>query len=110
MQNSFKWEWLQSIIMANHLNLVEIFFLIEINYQKARIITAHPLIANNIATIIAFDAGWINLKKSTDTEIIIVAAITVAGAITSGILSANSNRCCISIFPLLFKHHHRGCD
>jgi hypothetical protein len=58
------------------------------------------------ATIIAFDAGCKNLLKTNNTEITIVAKITIAGAITQGILSAISNRCCIFFTSLLFKPQH----
>jgi hypothetical protein len=58
--------------------------------------------ANITATIIAFDAGSNNLIKTINTEIIIVAAITIAGAIIHGILSAISKRCCIFIYLFAF--------
>lgn len=70
--------------------------------QNARIITAQALIASITATIIAFDAGCNNFTETIDTEIIIVANITIAGAITHGILSAISKRCCIFISPCPF--------
>jgi hypothetical protein len=66
--------------------------------QNARIITTQALIASITATIIAFDAGCNNPLKANNTEIRIVATITNAGAITQGILSAISNRCCIFIY------------
>jgi hypothetical protein len=66
--------------------------------QNARIITAQALIASITATIIAFDAGCNNFTVTIDTEIKIVANITIAGAITHGILSAISKKCCIFIY------------
>lgn len=66
--------------------------------QNARIITTQALIASITATIIAFDAGCNSPLKENTTEMTIVATITIAGAITHGILSAISKRCCISIY------------
>jgi hypothetical protein len=63
--------------------------------QNARIITAQALIANISATTIAFNAGSSSFIKAISTEITIVAHITVAGAMTHGILSAMSKRCSI---------------
>jgi len=62
------------------------------SHQNARIITAQPLIASIIATIIAFNAGSNSLIKTINAEIKTVANITSAGAITHGILSAMSKR------------------
>jgi len=70
--------------------------------QNARIITTHALIASITATIIAFDAGCNSPLKENTTEMTIVATITTAGAITQGILSAISNRCCIFIYLFAF--------
>jgi hypothetical protein len=67
-----------------------------------RIITAHPLIANITATIIAFEAGSNNLIKTINPEITNVANITIAGAITHGILSAISKRSRIFIYLFAF--------
>jgi hypothetical protein len=60
--------------------------------QNARIITAQALIANISATTIAFNAGSSSFIKAISTEITIVAHITVAGAMTHGILSAMSKK------------------
>ncbi len=54
--------------------------------------------ASIIATIIAFNAGSSSFIKTINTEIKIVAKITIAGAITHGILSAISNR-----FSIIFE-------
>ena len=61
------------------------------------------LIASVTATIITFEAGCSSLLKENSTEIAIVATITIAGAITQGILSAISKKCCISFYLLDFK-------
>jgi hypothetical protein len=58
--------------------------------------------ANITATIIAFEAGSNNLIKTINTEITIVANITIAGAITHGILSAISKKGCIFISLFAF--------
>jgi hypothetical protein len=60
--------------------------------QNSRIIIAPAHRANIIATNIALDAGPNNLIAATDAEIAAVAAITIAGAIIHGILSASVNR------------------
>ena len=74
--------------------------------QNARIIMTQALIASVTATIMAFEAGCSSLLKENSTEIVIVATITIAGAITQGILSAISKKCCISFYPLDFKSRH----
>ena len=61
--------------------------------QNARIIIAHALIANVTATIIAFDAGCNILTNAISIEMIIVANITIAGAMIHGIESAISKIC-----------------
>ena len=63
--------------------------------QKLLITIAPALRANIIPTNITLDAGSNNLTTATNTEIAVVTAITIAGAIINGISSTSVNSCCI---------------